>query len=64
MYVLKLSQNKKGQKFSSCTKDGVFFTAGNWDKDIIFGATRNIFGPSYFVTALVVLYLKKHFAAL
>ena len=30
-----------------------FFTAGNWEKDTIFGAARKIFGPSYFVTALL-----------
>ena len=39
---------------SSWTKNGVFFTAGSWEKDTIFGAARKFFGPSYFVMALEV----------
>ena len=36
-------------------KMGVYsVTAASWEKDTNFGATRNIFGPSYFVTALVI----------
>ena len=45
---------RMAEKFSSCTKNDVFFHS--WQlrkKDTIFGAARKIFGPSYFVTALV-----------
>ena len=47
--LLKQSQNKKGQKIClSCTKNGVFVTAGIWEKDIIFVvAQKLIFGPPY-----------------
>ena len=37
--------------FLAAPKNGVFFTAGSWEKDTIFGAARKFFGPSYFVTA-------------
>ena len=47
-----MSQNKKGQEISSCTKNGVFFSAASCNKDTVFGAARKFFGPSYFVTAL------------
>jgi len=46
---------RRTETIPSCTKNGVFFTAGSREKDTIFGAARTIFGPSYFVTALVVL---------
>ena len=36
-----------------------FFTAGSWEKDTIFGAARNFFGPSYFVTALELAIFKQ-----
>jgi hypothetical protein len=52
--IIKSSQNKKGQKRSSCTQNGVFFSAGSWEKDTVLGAARKIFGPSYFVMALVL----------
>ena len=38
--------------FLAAPKNGVFFTAGSWEKDTIFGAARKFFEPSYFVTAL------------
>ena len=40
--------------FEMPTKNDVFFTAGSLEKDIIFGRHfKQIFGPSYFVRALV-----------
>ena len=36
-----------------------FFTAGSCEKDIIFGATKKNFGPSYFVTFLLITGLTK-----
>ena len=39
----------KGPKICfSCTKNGVFFTAGSLEKDIILMQLKQIFGPSYF----------------
>ena len=35
----------------------IFFTAGSWEKDTIFGAVRKNFGSSYFVTALETTYI-------
>ena len=43
---------RRAEKFSSCTKNGVFFIAGSREKDTIFVEARNIFGPCYIVTAL------------
>jgi hypothetical protein len=37
----------------SCTKNGVFFSAGSCKKNTIFGAAQKKLGPSYFVRALV-----------
>ena len=48
-FSLKLGQNKKGQKISSCTVFWFFFTPGTWAN----GAARTFFGLSYFVEALV-----------
>ena len=43
----------------SCTKNGVFFTTGSWEKHTIFGAAQTKLGPSYFVAALVIPYKAK-----
>ena len=52
LYILKPSQNTKGQKFFSCIIFDSFFTAGSWEKGSKNGADRKFFGLSYFVTAL------------
>ena len=46
--VLKPSQNKTAETFSSCTVFESFFTACSKEKDSKNGAARKIFGPSYF----------------
>jgi hypothetical protein len=43
---------RSAEIFSSCTENGVFFSAAICKKNTIFGAARKIFDPSYFVTAL------------
>ena len=47
------------KKFLSAPNMVSFFTAGSWGKDTIFGAARNFFGPSYFVTALELAIFKQ-----
>ena len=52
----KAVMKKEGPKnFLAAPKMMYLFTAGSCEKDTIFGAARNCFGPSYFVTALAVL---------
>ena len=42
------------------TKNDVFFTTCSWEKDIIFGESpKQIFGPSYFVRALIEIAHRK-----
>ena len=36
-----------------------FFLAGSWEKDTIFSAARNNFGPSYFVTAFIFIFTQQ-----
>ena len=46
--------------FEMLTKNDIFFTAGSWEKDNIFGGHfKQIFGPSYFVRALVMQFEEK-----
>ena len=49
LFHLKPSQNKKGQKFSSCTIFDSFFYSWQLRKMV---QLEFFFGPSYFVTAL------------
>ena len=58
--ILKPSQNKKGRKIFLAVLKMVSFLqlacmSAAEKKDTIFGAARKIFGPSYFVMALVAL---------
>ena len=50
---------RRVEKISSCSKNGVFFTACSWEKDTIFGAAWKMFGSSYSVMALAHFYLPK-----
>ena len=52
MNSLKLWQNYKAQNFLAATKRFSFSHLPAVKKDTIFGETRKIFCPSYFVTAL------------
>ena len=51
-----LSHPKIGrdENLSSCTKNGVFFSAANCKEGTIFGAVRRFKDPSFFVRALDV----------
>ena len=51
--TLKLLQQKRAKFCLSCTKNGVFFTAGSWEKTPILVQLKQIFGPTYFVEALI-----------
>ena len=52
MYLLKSSQNKKGQKIFQAQILLSFLQLAAEKKDIGNGAPGNFFGPSYFETAL------------
>jgi hypothetical protein len=51
--LLKSGQNKKAEKFSSCTIYWIFKICKKGFKN---GAARKVFGPSFFVIALVWRY--------
>ena len=54
MYTKSHHKTRRVKKFSSCTNNGIFFSATSCkEKDTIFGATRKNFSPSYLVTALI-----------
>ena len=48
---------RRAEKLASCTKMVYFFTTGSWGKDTLFGAARNFFGASYFVAALIYIFV-------
>ena len=50
---------RRVKKFSSCTKNSVFFSTASFKKDTIFDAARNFSCPSYIATALCIYFLWK-----